>query len=200
MKGIGHGIKHNKITVVILISGLFSGAVVIGAFHFIDREDSVSLENVEDEVTLTEEEYQLLQDSIRPAALEQMCNIERRNTYLILNAMADIAFTENRAQGQSNVGFATRILDLLGVGEIKEITPLRIDQNDGTLQGILVTRIITVDDSTYYMRYHQTWGTDIVRKESEDGETVYDRFMHVLYDGRLCEREYPRSGPFIDYE
>jgi hypothetical protein len=214
--------KRNKIIVVLLISVLFIGAVVIGAFHFIDREDSVSLENiedemiltedpvplpnVEDEVILTEEEYQLLEDSIIPESLEQMNDIERRNAYLILDAMAEIDFVENRAQGQSGVGFATRILDLLGVGEIQALEIVSYDngiqESSAKASGVgghFNSRIVGENGQIYYMYYNQTWGIGIVRKESEDGEMIYNSALPTLYEGRLCEREYPR-GPFIDCE
>jgi hypothetical protein len=188
--------KRNKIILVIFISGLFIGAVVMGAFHFIDEEGPVPLESGEDEMILTEEQYQLLKDSIIPIELEQMSGIERRNAWLILNAMAEIGFVENRYPGESGIGSVTWILNLLGVGEIEELTTVRIDQEDEPLAGVLVIKIVTIEDSIYYIRYHQTWGIDMIIKESEDGEVIYDRFMHSIIDGRICEREYLR-GPAI---
>ena len=191
MKGVGHGMKSNKIILVILISVLFISAMVMGAFYLIDREEAVSvenggdemalteeqypisLENGRDEMTLTEQQYQLLEDSILLTELEDMSNIRRRNAWIFLNAMAEIGFVEGRYPGQSSVSRATWVLDVLGVGEIQEL------------------EIVNYENDIY----------DPDRgKYGVNGQLIWDVVMHhITEDGQICEREYPR-GPVINCE
>ena len=198
------GMKRYKIT---LLSGLLIGAVVMGAFLFIDREEnSVSLINGGAEMRLTEEQYQLLESSINSESFEQMNDIKRKNAWLFLNAMAEIGFVEGRYPGQSRVGLATRILELLGVGEIQELEIVNYendiyDPDRGTygVNGYFIARIVGENDLIYYVHYFQTGGIGIVFKDRDNGEIIYNRALHTIIDGRLCKREYPR-GPAIDCE
>ena len=147
-----------------------------------------------EEMGLTEEQYQLLRDSIMPESLEQMSATERRNAWLILDAMAEIEFIESATQGQSPVSFATWVLDLLGVGEIKELTVVRVSEGAHDLFDILIMRIVNEEDDVYYIWYPRSLSLDMVTRDSEDGEIIYDSLIHTIRDGQLCEREYPQGS------
>jgi len=196
--------NNRKIILGIFIGVFIISIVIVGTLYL---REGYSLPEISDdyqvtiyeltleEMGLTEEQYQLLRDSIRSASLEQMNAIERRNAWLMLDAMAEIEFVENRSPGESGVGLATRYLELLGVGEIKELAVVDIwQQNIDDLAAVLVMRIVNSEDRTYYLRYNQTWGLGIVTRDSEDGEIIFDSFIHSIRDGRLCEREYPQGS------
>ena len=140
------------------------------------------MENVEVQVPVTEEQYQLLRDSILSDSLEQMNEIRRRNAWLMLDAMAEIGFVENTYPGESGVSLATAILEMLEVGEIKEVTSAQIDPGFHDLDGVLIMKIETYDSSIYYVWYNQTLGLRVVRKDSEDGEVIYDNPLDFLKD------------------
>ena len=153
-----------------------------------------------EEMGLTEEQYQLLVDSILPESLEQMNVIRRRNAWLILDTMAEIEFLENAAQGQSPVSYAAGILDLLNVGEITNITVVQvereIDEYTDSVFDILVIKITNEDGEIYYLRYPRASLLSRVTRGSEEGEIIYESQMFTIRNGRLCEREYAR-GPII---
>jgi hypothetical protein len=196
--------KRNKIILVILICVLIISIGVIAAFRLIDGQDSIgedsppsmSVENGGAELELTEEQYQLLKDSILHEEIEEMSDIRRINAWFILNAMREIEFVENRSPGESGVGSATWILDLLGVGEITELSVVRVTEGAHDLAGELIVRIVNTEGSTYYIWYNRTWGLGEVTKESEDGEMIYNSLMYTIIDGRICEPESPH-GPAI---
>lgn len=188
--------KRKKITLGILIGVLFIGAVVFGVFHLIDREeDDMAEVNGGDEMVLpeddatplTEEQSQFLRDSISDS--DYMSNVSRRNAWLILDAMAEIEFVENRYPGESGVGVVTLILGLLGVGEIEELTIVRVwQQNIDDLAASLTIRIVNMEGRVYYVWYNQTWGLEAITKESENGEILYDRELHRLTERGICHR------------
>ena len=203
--------KRNKLILGIFISLLFIGAVVLGVVKVIDREDSVPVTNngeavlteesipetnggdemTLEEMGLTEEQYQLLKDSIIPASLEQMNAMRRRNAWLMLNAMVEVDFVENTYPGESGVGLAAWILSLLDVGEIEELTDTRVSQGVHDLSDVLIMRFVSYDDNIYYIWYHRTWGLIMVKKDSEDGELIYSSDTHIIVDdGRICGLEH----------
>ena len=161
-----------------------------------DGGDEMALTE-EDVTLLTEEQYQLLTDSILPGAFEEMSNVERRNAWLMLDAMAEVEFFESNPS-QSGVGRATWILGMLSVGEIQELTVVRvereIDDFTDSLVDDLIIRIVNGEDSIYYVWYQRSSGLGMVTTDSEDGEMIYNRVLHTIRDGQICEREYPR-GP-----
>jgi len=198
--------NNRKIILGIFIGFFFIGMIVIGVFHLREKEDSMPeisddyqatiYELTLEEMGLTEEQYQLLRDSILHKELEQMNAIERRNAWLILNAMAEIEFVESATQGQSPVSFAAWILDLLGVGEIKELTVVRLSQGVHDLFDNLILRIVNEKDNVYYIWYPRSLSLEMVTRDSEDGEVIYERAMYTISDGRLCKLEYAR-GPIL---
>ena len=176
--------KRNKMILVILICVLVICTGIVGAFYLIGGDDSIG----EEEIALTAEQYQLLRDSIRPIALEDMCNIERRNAWLILDAMAEANFVESAPQGQSPVSRATWILDMLGVGVIQDISAVRVSEGIHDLADSLILRIVNQEDNIYYIWYQRSLGLGMVTTESEYGEMVYNRVLHIIIDGQICER------------
>jgi len=202
--------NNKKIILGISIFALIISAVVINNLY--SRESKDYLPEVSDdyevtiydltleEIGLSEEQYQLLVDSIMPESLEQMNAVERRNAWLLLDAMVGIEFTESAPQGQSPINYATWILDVLDMGEIRNITIVRIDreindQADSVFDNLLM-KIINEESHTYYIWYQRSGGLGSVIRGSEDGEVLYESQMHVVRDGRLCEREYAR-GPIV---
>ena len=184
-----------KIILGVLIFVAVTVIIVVGTFHLMEREDSATVLNANEDISLTEEQYQLLVDSILPGSLGQMNDIELQNAWLILNLMAEIEFVENRYPGESGVSLATWILDMLDVGRIKEVTISDVLQEDLEFANVLVMRLVNEDNRIYYARYNQTWGLTMVRKDSEDGEIIYG-INHAVIEGKLCLLEYPR-GPII---
>jgi len=205
MKGVDHSIINRKLILGIFVSVLFIGMVVMGVFHLREREGSMPETNGNYQVTiyeltleemgLTEEQYQMLRNSL--LHVDHMNTIRRRNAWLILDTMVEIEFVENRSPGESGVGLATRFLELVGVGEIKELTVVDIwQQNIDDLAAELFIRIVNSEDRTYYMWYNQTWGLVMVRTDSEGGEIIYSSIMHtIVEDGRICGLEH--NGPAI---
>jgi len=184
---------------------------VIGVLYSRGGEDNLIPEPSDDyevtiydltleEMGLTEIQYQLLRDSIRATSLEQMNATRRRNAWLMLDMMVEIEFVETGYPGQSRVGYATGILDLLDVGEIREITPIRvvraIGESTDSPSDILIIRIIDEEENIYYLWYPRSSLLGMVTKDSEDGEIIYDSLMFTIRNGQLCEREYAR-GPII---
>jgi len=203
MKGVGHGMNRRKVILVIFIGVLFIGAIAIGVFNLRETEDLMTMENGDYQVTiydltleemgLTEEQFQLLRDSI--LHIDHMNAARRRNAWLMLDAMAEIEFVENRSSGESAVGRATGVLDVLGVGEIQELTVVRVLEEE-SLAAVLVMQIVNTEDRTYYLWYNRTWGLGVVTRDNENGEMIYNSLIHVVRYGQLCEREYAR-GPII---
>jgi len=192
--------NSKKIILGILIFVLIISAVVISNLYLRESKDYLldTSDNYEvtiydltlEEMGLTDEQYQLLVDSILPESLEQMSVIRRRNAWLILDMMVEIDFVESTAPGQSRVGYATWILDVLGVGEIEELDIALLSQD------ALTIRIVNEDDEIYYLRYPRSSLLSRVTRDSEDGEILYEGQIHAVRDGRLCEREYAR-GPIV---
>jgi len=197
-EGVGHGMNNRKI--ILGIGVLFIVMIVMGVFHLREKEGSMPDTNGNYQVTiyeltleemgLSEDQYQLLRNSL--LHVDHMNTIRRRNAWLMLDAMAEIEFVENRSPGESGVGLATRLLELLNVGEIKELTVVDIwQQNIDDLAAELFIRIVNSENRTYYMWYNQTWGLVMVRKGSEDGEIIYSSIMHtIVEDGRICGLEH----------
>jgi len=194
--------KRNKIILVISLCVLIISVGVVVFSYLTDQEKSMSVANGEDEmmfsevgeIELTEEQYQLLQDSLLHNSLEEMSSIERKNAWLILNVMDEIEFIENRYPGESGVDIAVWTLELLGVGEIREIDFVRIEEGAHDLAGTLILKIVNQESNVYYIWYNRTWGLGVVTTESEEGEMIYNSAIHTIRDGQICKREYPR-GP-----
>jgi len=189
--------KEKKIILLTLSCGLFIGAVMTGiAFHLINRDISAPT-NVEASVLLTEEQYQFLTNSLIQWELDHLGSIRRRNAWLMLDAMREFEFVEDAPRGQSRVGFATGILELLNVGEIEELNVVRLELGDRGFNDVLVIRIQTISNNDiYYLRYQRSRGLGNVTRDNETGEVIYNSAIHTIRDGQLCEREYIR-GPII---
>ena len=199
---------RRKIISGIFIGILMIGAIVIGILYLRGGEDNLITEPSDDfevtiydltleEMGLTETQYQLLVDSIRTTSLEQMNVIRRRNAWLILDAMAEAEFVEfYSSEDGSRVGFATGILDLLDVGEIEELTVVRLAQGDSYMADALIIKIANENGEIYYLRYPRSSLLSRVTRDSEDGEIIYESQMFTIRNGQLCEREYAR-GPII---
>jgi len=177
--------KRNKI---ILTCMVIVSTIVVGVFHLVNERSSMTQINGENDMELTEEQYQLLKDSILFASLEEMSSMRRGNSWLFLNAMREKGFTENRQPGESGVGLATWILELLDVGEIKDLIIDRLEEGIHDLADVLIIRIVNEQNSTYYIWYNRTWGLSMVRKGTEDGEMVYSSATHFIKDGEIHER------------
>ena len=202
---------RRKVILGMFIGMLMISAGIIGVLYLRGGEDNLIPEPSDDyevtiydltleEMGLTEKQYQLLVDSIMPEALEQMNAIRRRNAWLMLDFMTEIEFVDGSPPGHSRVGFATWILDVLDVGEIREITPVRviraIDESTDSPSDSLLIRILNEEDNVYYLWYPRSSLLARVTRDNEDGEILYESQIHVVRDGRLCEREYAR-GPII---
>jgi len=181
---------------------LMISAGVIGVLYSRGGEDNLIPEPSDDyevtiyeltleEMGLTEVQYRLLVDSIMPEALEQMNAIRRRNAWFILDTMTEMEFVESATQGLSPVNYATWILEVLVVGEIRGITPVRVSEG-----GSLIMRIVNKEDNIYYIWHPRSLSLARVTRDNEDGEILYESQIHVVRDGRFYEREYAR-GPII---
>ena len=198
--------KKKKMIFLILIYVLVIGASIISAIYLADQRDSIreisgGYEGVMAgmyEIELTVEQYQLVQDSILNT--EDMDEIRLRNAWLILDMITEVEFVETSPPGQSGVGLATWILEMLDVGAIQEITFVGIrraeDEFIDSLFDDLVLRIIGQEGQIYYIWYERSLGLKMVREENEDGELLYLRRFHTIIDGKICEPEYP-GGPIL---
>ena len=178
--------KNKKLILIILIVGLFTSGVALGAgvVYLITIETSDT-----NEIGLTAEQYQLLTISIMQSHLEELGNVEIRNAWKILDAMREVDFVENTYQGESGAAHATWILDMLGIGEIQELTVIEIQERfPGDLSSMLVMRIINETSNVYYLFYDQTWGLGIVREDNENGEMIFGSLTHFIRDGQICHR------------
>ena len=178
--------KNKKIILVIMIIVLFLVGIAIGAgiVYLITREeDYVPDVYIAATVPITEEQYQVLSENILSGQLEEMSSIRRRNAWLLLDAMAEIEFVEGRPQGQSGLGLATAILDLAGIGEIEEIIVVDtwLQFPDDSVTG-LTLQIINLEGNVYYLRYHRTWGLEVLRRGSIDGEELFSPSNHTLIE------------------
>ena len=191
--------ERKKIILVMMIVGLFVAGIAIGAsiVYLITRTDNdVPPVYIEATVPVTEEQYQFLREEIISWELENLNSIRRRNAWLILDTIASTNFSENTLPGQSRVGFATRILEMLDIGEIQELTVVRLDYVDYGFNYVLIMRITNKRNNIYYLYYSQYGGLGVVKRGNEDGEMIYNSAIHTIRDGQLCEREVPR-GPII---
>ena len=191
--------KNKKITFIILIVGLFISGIAVGAiavYLITGVQNDVPSVDMEASVPVTEEQYQFLRASI--LEIDDMDNIERRNAWLILDAMREIDFVESGQPGQSRVSLATWVLKLLDIGEITELTVVRFElgEFDNKHNDMLVIRIVNIKNNIYYFTYDRGRGLGRITMGSEDGERIYSRAIHTIRDGQLCRREYPR-GPII---
>jgi len=179
-------IKNKKTVVIILICVLVISLGIAGILYLMNDRSYNTLENGEDEMTLlTEEQNQLLKDSIFHGQFEQMNEIERKSAWLILNAMAEINFIENTYPGESGVANAVRVLGLLGIETIEEITIVRVNEDVDDLARTFVARIINEKNEPYYILYNRTWNLEMVTKGSERGEIIYSSATHIIIDGQV---------------
>jgi len=189
--------KNKKVILVILICLVIISLGVVGAFYLINEENGmaparergeITLEREGDEVLLTEEQYQLVKDSITQRQFERMSDIERKSTWLLLNAMSEIDFVENAQPGESLAATAVIILGVLGVEAIEEITIIEVAENVHFVDRTFMARIISDNNEIYYILYDPTWGLQMVIKDSEDGEIIFSRLTHIIIDGEVHER------------
>ena len=160
--------------------------------------ESLILPNEREPSTLTKEQYELLRESILPEELEQMNNIRRNNAVKFLETMREVGFRESGPPGESGVGLATLILELLDVGRIEEFTFVRIAEGVHDLVDVFIARITNENHQVYYIWYNRTWGLSIVVKDHEDGEVLYNRISHILTEDGIVEIERSGSNVFDD--
>jgi len=178
--------KNKKIILIALVIGLFTSGVVLGAgvVYLMTIET-----NGDDKTGLTAEHYRLLTVSIMQSHLEDMSSVELTNAWLILDAMREVDFVENKQPGQSAVTHATWILDMLGIGEIQKITVIEIQErfpDDPAKQ--LIMRIINEENNIYYLWYCQTMGLVFVHEDDPEENMIYSRGMNFIRDGQICHR------------
>ena len=179
--------RKKRIILVITIVVLFFGGIAIGAgavYLMIRPESEIGRAD-----GLTEEQYQLLVDSMLRGEFEQMSDINRRNAWLMLDLMREVEFVENRYPGESGVSLATWILELLNIGEIQELEFVRIEElHYGDLAADLLMRLLSEESNIYYIWYNRTWGLQLVIAEDEYGEIIYSSGWHSIRDGQICDR------------
>ena len=178
-------VMKKKLILLILIFILFIGGIIV--LYFLNTSNQNRIR----EDGLTQEQYQLLVDSLIPTTIEEMNDTRRKNAWLILDVMNDIGFGEHRRPGESRVGGATWILNILGFGELQEVTIVRYQQCYRNMNGYLIMRIISEENNIYYVQYFQSGGLNSVRASSRDGEIVFDRGMHRIRNGQICDIWYP---------
>ena len=188
--------KNKKVILIITIFVLFFGGIAIGAgaVYWMTRPEIVESGR---EDGLTEMQFQFLTTSV--LSVEHMNYVRRRNTWLILDAMREVDFVENRQPGQSGAGTAAWILELLGVGEIQELEIVDIFQmNPNDLSTLLTIRVVGEYGDVFYALYCETWGMGIVIADHIDGEWVYDSHTHSIIDGQICDRWTDECRCFTD--
>ena len=172
-----------KKTVIFIL--VISVLIISGLYFWTNRPEPLR------EDGLTERQYQWLLESTITGILDEMNDIEIRNAWLILDNFNRIGFVENTAPGQSSVTHATWILDMLGIGEIKDLS-IEVYQYDPMgLSTMLTLRIVNNSENIYYARFGQTWGIGSVFEDSLDGNLIYNNFAHQIRNGQICERWYP---------
>ena len=152
-------------------------------------------------VELTEEQYQLLKDNILYSTLEEMNYIRQKNSWLIITEMLRVGFVENVYPGESNVGTATRIFEVLDVGIFNSIEIIDFDNDDirnpgeccPGVNGYFNARIISQQGDLYYMRFCQIWGLTTVRKNNE---VVYSVGTHRIIDGKIIDIDFSRPNRY----
>jgi len=173
----------NKKRMIVLVIIILSVLLIIGGIvHLASRSETVR------EDGLTEEQYQLLVDSLMSTMIEGMNPVRRRNAFLILDVMRDIGFSENVFPGESGVGGATWILEMLSFGELQEVTILRYQQCYYNVSGYLRLRIVSEAGNIYHTQYFQHGGLGSIRSESQDGEIVFSHAIHTIIGGQICDR------------
>jgi len=199
-------IKRKKLLALSLVCMLVFSAILFA--YLLGRQDyvppseptpSAPTENGGNDMELTQEQYQLVKDSILPVSFDDMNAVERKNAWIILNAMREIGFIENRSQGESGVSVATWILEMLDLGAISDFTIVHYDNDVGYgVAGHFIASFISENGGIYYLWYNQTWGLSAVTKGDRYGEAVYDRIFHTIVDGEIREREYPRGSAIVE--
>ena len=183
--------RKKKFNLVMTIFVLFFGGIAIsaGVVYWMTKPEVIR------EDGLTEEQYQFLTSSILRGVFEELGAVERRNAWLILDAMREVGFIEPTQPGQSRAGSASWILGMLGIGEIQELTvvehhPCNSYENLN-VNGFLILRIVSEENNIYYADFGQTWGLDMVFEESWNGILIFSRIFHRIIDGQICEIWYP---------
>ena len=183
--------KQSKKVAIILIFIISVSAIVVGTLFLRNEDDSVIVRNQSGDTTLTEEQYQLLEDSIHSDTLNFLNDIERKNAWLILNLMEEIGFEE--AGSPSRVSLIPHILEFLDFDVIQEVEFVRIEQEGQEYRQTLIMRVTNDEGRVYYLYYHQGGGLVLVLEGSEEGERVYGSISHMLYEGQLCEIDFENS-------
>ena len=172
---------NKKILIIILICVLIIILSALSIFYLI-RGIRPSKES---DIILTDEQYQLVRDSVFHMEFEEMNNVQIRNAWQLLMAMEEIGFVENRQPGQSGVAGATRILDALGIEEVGTIDNMWIEEGINDNVRTFVAIITSKDNEVYYISYNQILGLQMVRKEGESGEVLYSAATHYIVDGEI---------------
>ena len=180
-----------KIILIILTCILVISVSVVVFLFVINGRNFTTMINGENKIELveelTEEQYQLLKDSIFYGALEEMNKVERRNAWMFLNAMREKEFAESRYPGESGVSMLVEVLDLLDIGAIEKLMIVRLEQGIHELADVLIIRITNRKNNEYYVFYNRTWGVQMIRKNSENGEIIFNGARHIIWNGQIYE-------------
>ena len=176
--------KKNKVIIVLVIVAI----AIIGAISLNKWKNERSLTRARNEITINEEQYRLLRESLLSREVRMMNNFERRNAWKLLNAMENAGFVENVYPRSSAAALAVEKLRLLGIDVIEEIDNVRIDGNQDSSAATLVARIRDDRNRVYYILYNQSWGLSMVIRGSEDGKIIYCNLTHFMLNGRIYER------------
>jgi len=196
--------KNKKIFLILLICIIFISTGVVAVWYLIsdegvgpleDRREPENLIRDEGEMLLTEEQQQFLKESILEIEFEEMNNAQRKSAWMLLNAMAEANFVENRQPGESGVFDMMWILGMLGIELIQEIGIVRYDNADvvepyaiPNISGYFLARVIVEDGRIYYLHYDQTFGLQMVMQGSEYGKLVYSSASHFIRRGEIHVR------------
>ena len=141
---------------------------------------------------LTERQYKLVIEKVMDSHIEGMTDTDLRNSWMILNAFNEIGFVENRFPNESGVSMTVWMLDMLDIGEIKEldIEVYQYDPNGHLTQ--LILNLTNEKNNIYVFSYCQTWGMGLIFEDGwRNGNSLYNSLLHRIIDGQICERWYP---------
>ncbi|MCL2383766.1 MAG: hypothetical protein FWC79_06545 [Oscillospiraceae bacterium] len=197
--------KSRKMFLILLISIILISIGIVVALCLLnekegvlvqDRKESEQLIHDEGPMLLNEEQQEFLKSSILEIEFEEMNNAQRKSAWMLLNAMAEINFVENRQPGESGISYMMWILRMLGIELFEEIEIISYDNAHvveiGRLPGVsgyFFARLIVENGEIYYVHYHQTIGLQMVIKGSEYGKLVYSSLSHFIENGEIHVRE-----------
>lgn len=107
-----------------------------------------------------------------------MSNVDKKNTWLILNLINETGFTSNFTPYLSRAGNAAWTLSQLEFGEIIRIEAINTIYEISSEFDYLVMKIINEDNLVYYLWYQRTLRLEMITLEDKHGEIVYPLTTH----------------------